>query len=256
MIFRLNKSAPSMNPLAAMVGATLFLLCPIAAVSQQAVETQKPAQEYVQEVFRLSILRQSNDLNDITTVLRNVLPPSTKIIPIYDQNGIMVGGTPEQLTLARKLMAELDRPKRSYRLTYTIIESDSGKRIGTQHFAMVVIPGQRTVLKQGSRVPVVTGASKGSPSTDSTQVQYLDVGINLDATVDEFANGLRLRTKAEQSSVAEERSGVGSQDPVIRQTLLEGTSFLTLGKPVVLGALDIQGSTRHLDVEVVLEQMK
>jgi hypothetical protein len=28
-----------------------------------------------------------------------------------------------------------------------------------------------------------------------------------------------------------------------------------LGKPLVLGSIDIPGSTRHLDVEVVMEQV-
>ena len=85
---------------------------------------------------------------------------------------------------------------------------------------------------------------------------YIDVGLNFDATLDEFANGVRLRTKVDQSSVAEERSGVGPQDPVVRQTSLEGTSFLTPGKPLVLGSLDIPGSTRHQEVEVVMEAVR
>ncbi|MEO8737178.1 MAG: hypothetical protein ABI380_11635, partial [Edaphobacter sp.] len=60
----------------------------------------------------------------------------------------------------------------------------------------------------------------------------------------------------EQSSIAEQVSGVGSQDPIIRQTVLASTSFLTSDKPLVLGSLDIPGSTRRLDVEVVMEPVK
>ena len=85
---------------------------------------------------------------------------------------------------------------------------------------------------------------------------YIDVGMNFDATLDEFANGVRLRSKVEQSSIAEEKSGVGAQDPIVRQTVMESTSFLTQGKPLMLGSVDIPGSTRHLDVEVVMELVK
>ena len=60
----------------------------------------------------------------------------------------------------------------------------------------------------------------------------------------------------EQLGVAEQTSGVGAQDPVIRQSSLEGTSFLALGKPLVLGSMDIPGSARHLDVEVVMEAVR
>jgi hypothetical protein len=85
---------------------------------------------------------------------------------------------------------------------------------------------------------------------------YLDIGMNFDASLDESPSGTRLRTKVEQLGVAEEKSGVGFPDPIIRQTALEGTSILTSGKPLILGSLDVPGSTRHLDVEVVMELLK
>jgi hypothetical protein len=134
---------------------------------------------------------------------------------------------------------------------------DGGKRVGAQHFSMVVVTGQRTLLKQGTKVPIATGSyTTGASTGEQTQFTYLDVGMNFDATLDEFVNGVRLRTKVEQLSMAEEKSGMGPQDPVIRQTSLEGTSFLTPGKPLVLGAVDIPGSTRHLDVEVVMDLVR
>jgi hypothetical protein len=67
---------------------------------------------------------------------------------------------------------------------------------------------------------------------------------------------VRLRTKLVQSGIAEERSGIGAQDPIIRQTTLEGTSTLVQGKPLVLGSLDVPGSTRHQEVEVVSELVR
>jgi len=38
--------------------------------------------------------------------------------------------------------------------------------------------------------------------------------------------------------------------------VIEGTSFLTLNKPLILGSVDILGSTRHIDIEVVMEQVQ
>jgi hypothetical protein len=37
--------------------------------------------------------------------------------------------------------------------------------------------------------------------------------------------------------------------------VLEGTSVVVPGKPINLGAIDIVGSTRHVDIEVVVEQL-
>jgi hypothetical protein len=79
--------------------------------------------------------------------------------------------------------------------------------------------------------------------------------MNFDVTLDELANGARLRSKVEQLWIAEQTSGSGVQDPIIRQSLLEETLFLIAGKPMVLGSIDIPGSTRHLDLEVMMEQV-
>jgi type II secretory pathway component GspD/PulD (secretin) len=200
------------------------------------------------QTFYLMNGTAQNDANEVVVAIRNLLDPSVKIYLVSSQNAITMRGTPEQLALAQKVINDLDRPKKSYRLTYTITEMDAGKRVGVQHFAMIVTAGQRTLIKQGSRVPIALGTN-----TDGNSVQYLDIGLVFDATLDQYGGGTRLRAKVEQSSVAEERSGVGPQDPVVRQTSLESTSLLLPGKPLVLGSLDIPSSTRHLDIDVMME---
>jgi type II secretory pathway component GspD/PulD (secretin) len=222
--------------------------------AQKVPAVERPNFNSVQKTFYLTNVSQQNEGGEIVSAVRNLLEPQAKVFFVPNQNALVVSTTPDQLAVAQKLINDLDRPKKTYRLTYTIAEMDGANRVGTQHFAMIVVTGQRTVLKQGNKVPIATGSIAEGTST-KTQVTYLDIGLNFDATLDEFVNGVRLRTKVEQLSVAEERSGLGPQDPVIRQTSLEGTSFLTLGKPLMLGSLDIPGSTRHLDLGVVMEQV-
>jgi type II secretory pathway component GspD/PulD (secretin) len=239
------------------LGVTLAVLLSGTSVwAQTEAAAKKPGPES-QRTFYLNNVNQPGEMTEVTTAVRNLLDPRVKIFPVLNQNAILMWATPDQLELAQKLLNDLDRPKKTYRLTYTITELDGSKRIGTQHFAMIVVSGQRTTLKEGSKVPITTGsyANKDGSSGAQSQVTYLDVGMNFDASLEEFANGVRLRTKVEQSNIAEERSGLGAQDPVIRQTVLEGTSFLNPGKPMMLGSLDVPGSTRHLDVEVLMEQV-
>ena len=242
-----------MKPARGILGITLALaLSGSSTWAQAPADATKPGLESVR-TFYLTNVSQSNDANELTTALRNLLDSHDKVLLVPWQNAIVVQGSPEQLMLAQKLLTELDRPKKTYRLIYTMTETDGNKRVGTQHFAMIVVTGQRTVLKQGSKVPIVTGTYNPGSSSAQNQMTYLDVGMNFDASLDEFANGVRLRSKVEQSSIAEEKSGVGAQDPIVRQTVLEGTSFLTPGKPMMLGSLDIPGTTRRLDVEVVMD---
>jgi type II secretory pathway component GspD/PulD (secretin) len=207
------------------------------------------------QTLYLTNITQQSDTNDFQTDLRNMLPQS-RIYYVPTQSAISILGPPVEIALAQKILFDLDRPKKQYRVVYTITETDGGKRIGVQHLALIVATGGKTVLKQGSKVPVVIGANHAGSAEQSSQVQYLDVGLNIEASLDSYLDGVRLRTKVEQSSLAEEKSGLGMQDPVIRQTLLEGTSTLVQGKPLVLGSLDIPGSTRHQEIEVVSELVR
>jgi Bacterial type II/III secretion system short domain len=208
------------------------------------------------QAFYLATSSQQNDANEVVVAIRNILPPEIKVYLVPSQNAIVVRATPDQLVLVQKIINDLDRPRKAYRLVYTITEMDGDKRIGSQRFAMIVAAGQRTTLKEGSKVPIETGSFAANSSGTQTQMTYLDVGMNFDATLDEFANGVRLRSKVEQLSVAEPMTGVNFRDPVIRQSVLEGTSFLVLSKPLILGSMDVPGSTRHLDIEVVMELVR
>src|SRR5215469_6945703 len=199
------------------------------------------------QTFHLSNVGQQQDANELLTVLRNILDPGIKITLMASQNDIVIEGPAEQLALAQRLITELDRPKKTYRLTYTVTERDGSKRVDGQHFTMIVVAGQRGLLKQGSKVPVVAGTYKPEVGPE-TQITYLDVGMTFDAILNEYGNAAILRTKVEQSSVADEKSGLGPQDPLLRQASLESTSTLVPGKAAMIGSLDIPGSTRHLDV--------
>jgi type II secretory pathway component GspD/PulD (secretin) len=242
-------------------GLTLALMPGAMAAWAQAADSPAKQPENVSEkrnsdpiqTFYLTNSIQGPDTGQILAAMRNMLDPHVRIYLVESQNAIVVQAPSDQIALAQRLIHDLDRPKKTYRLIYTITEMDGGKSIGTEHFSMVVVTGQRTNLKQGSKVPVLTGSYDPGNSKEQTQYTYLDVGMNFSAVLDEFANGVRLQSKVEQSSIAEERSGAVGQDPIVRQSVLEGTAFLSLGKPLMLGSVDIPGSTRHLDIGVVME---
>jgi hypothetical protein len=231
-----------------MVGAVLAMgLCGWAWA-----QDAKPEPVTETRTYFFKNVSQPNDGNEIQTAVRNLLPPAAKIFFVPSRNMLIVAATPEQLALVQRIITALDTPKKAYRLTYGITEMDGGKKLGAQHFALEVQDGQRVTLKEGSKVPIATG----SPDGKGLNFQYLDVGMNFDATLTGTEGGGVLKTKVEQSGVAEEKSGVGPQDPVVRQSTFEGTAVLTMGKPAMLGSLDVPGSSRHLDIEVTMEPVK
>ena len=246
------------NTLRMLVGITFMLLAAIAGAQAQTVDTKsadpKAASGTYETIF-LTYATQVNDLNDIQTDLRNLLP-RVKIYGLPSQRAISLWANPEDMALARKIISDLDRAKKVFRLTYTVADTDNGKRAGVEHYVLIVTSGEKSDFKQGSRVPIMTGSYDTGTTTSNSQVQYVDVGLNIEATLDGYGDGVRLRSKISQSSVADEKSGIGTQDPMIHQTQLEATTTLEPGKPVVLGSLDLPGGTRKQEIEVVSELVK
>ena len=239
--------------------AVTLAICAVTAGAQTSVPDSKPVNPRPRpdttETLYLTNANQINELNDIQTALRNVLP-NAKIYGVPSQHCIVLWATQDEVALAHRIVADLDKKRPTYRLTYTITDSDGGKRTGAEHYALVAVAGDKTEMKQGTRVPIVTGSIDSDSGKPNTQFQYVDLGLKIDATLDVSGDSLTLHTKVEQSGVADEKSNVGIQDPVVRQTTLDGTSTLVPGKALVLGSLDVPGSTRREEVEVVAEVVR
>jgi type II secretory pathway component GspD/PulD (secretin) len=193
---------------------------------------------------------------DLQNAVRNMVGSRTRVYYDSSVDAILLQGSADDLTLAQKIIADLDRPRKVYRLEYTIEMMDGTKRVSAQHYALVAILDQRATLKLGNRVPVVTGKMDADTDRASSQVQYMDVGLSISATLYGSEDGLTLQTKVEQSSLAEEKSGLGPQDPALHQAILENASTITLGKVLTLGSMDVPGGTQRIEVEVVAEAVK
>jgi hypothetical protein len=223
----------------------------VSAVSAQTINSTPPprpcAPASTETVHSFVIKNASapSDANEMYTALRNLLPPENKSYLVSSQNTIFVCGTPDQIALAQKMLNEMDKPKKTYRLIYDVAEMEGTRKINSQRYSIVAIAGQTTTLKQGSKVPVPSGA----------QFTYVDVGMNFIVGVDELANGVRLSSSVEQSSVAEDAANNPIHQPVIRQTSLKGSSFLTPGKPMMLGSVDLPGTAHRLDIQVTLDPL-
>jgi type II secretory pathway component GspD/PulD (secretin) len=223
------------------------------AIAQTASNDAKNAETgtapEITETIYLANATGTNDLNDIQTALRNSFPKARPYV-VKGLNAITLSAPPEDIAGIKKMVADLDRPKKIYRVTYIVNDVESGKRTGAQHYSLIVAEGGKTTLKQGNRVPIVTGMTgEGAAAAQGSHVQYVDTGLNINATID----GVSLYTKIELSGVAEEKSGTGLPDPVISQTMLDGMSAVSANKPVALGSIDVPGTARHQEIEVTTE---
>ena len=238
--------------------STLTLIaCAPRAIAQDQPAAAKPAapsepQQY--RTFNLANAAQDAE-NDTVTDLRNMLPRA-RIYRVGSQNAISILGTADELQLAQRIIADIDHPSKTYRLTFTLNQSASANPAGSQRIAMVVEVGGKSEVKLGSKVPIMTGSFDDQTSKANTQFQYIDTGLSIDAWLESSGEGLHLHTKVAQSSVSDEKSNVGIQDPAIRQAVFEGSSTLVEGRPQMLGTLDSPNGAGKIEIQVVAEPVK
>ncbi len=251
--------AVAMMAVSACIAAALALIAPCATAQTNPADRKpgdamaaRPAPQVVQTFF-LANASDPRNLNNIEANLRDALP-GAQFYADETQDAITVRGTQEDINSAHKLIADLDKPRKVYRLTFTITNIDGEKRGAPQQFAFLAVAGEKATFKQGSRVPIVTGTTNGQTATN--EVQYLDVGLTIEATISGSPDALLLRSKLEQSSLLDEKPSATMQDPVVGQTALQDASLLMQGKPVVIGSLDIPGTTQREEIAVAAEQVQ
>jgi hypothetical protein len=212
--------------------------------------------------FYLTNVTQPDQGREVLNAIRNLLCSTVKIYYVDSQKAVVIEAPTTQLALADKLIHDLDRAAKTYRVTYTLTELDAGKTISTQHYSMLLGDGEHSSLKEGNKIPIATGtysngAAVTSPSSEiQTQFTYLDVGMNFDATVAVSGNSVRLKSKVEESSLDQPVTIAGVTEPVVRQSVLDGVSTLTLDKPALLGTIDVPNSTHHIDIAVFVEPLR
>ena len=79
-------------------------------VAQNNPTKRRDLDEQAVQTFYLTNAWQQNDLNDVATAIRNVMP-TAKAFPVQSQNAIVMRGTPDELLLAQQLINNLDKPR-------------------------------------------------------------------------------------------------------------------------------------------------
>ena len=158
------------------------------------------------------------------------------------------GGAQE--TAKDQRTSDVAKPDRSvYRLEFTVREVEEGKRLNSRTYIMHVQDGSNGMIRVGSRIPYNNGKD---------QVQYFDVGINIDCHLRERDNYLFLENAGiEISSVVQGPEGASeTHNPVVRSARARVDAAVTLGKPALVASLDDVSSNRRYEVEVTATKVK
>ncbi len=155
------------------------------------------------------------------------------------------------LLLAAALLAPLlhAQPQRDvFKVDFTVRDSgDAGGKTGRK-YSMLVYSGNKGVFKIGNRVPVATSSTTGVGQ--NTQFTYVDVGVNIDCTVQE-ANG-RIGIRADLDlSTAITSDKTAALAPTISQIRVSFEASIPPGKPTVVASFDDPVTSRKFDLEAV-----
>ena len=90
-------------------------------VAQNNPSKRRDLDEQAVQTFYLTNAWQQNDLNDVATAIRNVMP-TAKAFPVQSQNAIVMRGTPDELLLAQQLIDNLDKPRGEVVVDIAVLE--------------------------------------------------------------------------------------------------------------------------------------
>ena len=90
-------------------------------VAQNSRSKRAELDEQAVQTFYLANAWQQNDLNDVQTALRNVMP-NAKVYGVASQNAIVMKATPDELLLAQKLVNDLDKSRPEVVVDIAVLE--------------------------------------------------------------------------------------------------------------------------------------
>ncbi|HEY9126782.1 MAG TPA: secretin N-terminal domain-containing protein, partial [Acidobacteriaceae bacterium] len=148
-------------------------------VAQNSRAKRTELDEQAVQTFYLSNAWQQNDLNDVQTALRNVLP-NAKVYGVPSQNALVMRATPDELTLAQKVINDLDKARPEVVVDVAIMEVDKDKlrNIGLQWPGSI---GFTLQPPNSSTSSTSTSTSTDTSSSSSTSSLTLNNLANLNA---------------------------------------------------------------------------
>jgi hypothetical protein len=145
-------------------------------------------------------------------------------------------------------------PNEVYKVEYIFSELQDGKKVNARSYVVLVRPMDKGSLRLGSRIPIATGASKeGNPLVNTSQFMYLDVGVNIDCSVEPLDSEVHLYTGVDISRVAPENR-IGQ--PIVRTTKVQLHNIVPLGKPTLLTSADEVDTTGRFQIEATVTKIK
>jgi len=163
-------------------------------------------------------------------------------------------GNPE--SAASNGSAAVKKPLNVYRLDFALSEFVDGKKVNTRTYSVTAREDEMNKLRSGTRYPIATETVE----KNTTQFQYLDVGVSIDCRVVERGGYLELNAVVDSSVIeGADVHGVPNptidQSPVIGQMKSDIRSLIRPGTPTMVSSMEDPASKRRFQLEVTATKM-
>src|SRR5581483_6207902 len=156
-------------------------------------------------------------------------------------------GKPAQATES----AAPTRPIAAYRLDFTLTEFEDGKKTNSRSYSLLAQTHSWNKLRIGTRLPVATHPS----ANELSQFQYIDIGMNIDANIEEQEGVVLLNSTVDVSGMAPQREEQ-THAPIIRQMKSELRTVVSPGKSTIITADDDPTGKARFQLEVMATKIK
>ena len=140
-------------------------------VAEDSSAKHRELDEEAVETFYLHNVAQQNDFTEIQTVLRNLFQ-NARINGVSSENAIVMRGTPDEILLARHLIADLDKAQPEVVIDVAVLEvsRDLLRNIGVQlpQTASISFQASNANLDNTSSTTSSTSSSSGSTASSLT----------------------------------------------------------------------------------------
>ncbi len=140
-------------------------------VAQNSRSKRAELDEQAVQTFYLANAWQQNDLNDVQTALRNVMP-NAKVYGVASQNAIVMRATPDELLLAQKLVNDLDKARPEVVVDIAVLEVSKNweRNLGITWPGSVSVALQPPSATSSSTTTCPTGSTNCTPSTTTNNL--------------------------------------------------------------------------------------
>jgi hypothetical protein len=145
----------------------------------------------------------------------------------------------------------------SYLVEYHLHDGGDATNATDRRYSMLVNGEHKASFKTGSRTPTISSTFEqvNGASTVTTQYSYIDLGVNIECTLQELDSRVEVHTALDLSSLADNTPAAASgaaKNPTLKQTKLDATATLVIGKPAIVASIADPSTNRMLQVTVLV----